>query len=109
MKKYLASMLILGATATTLFAGCNGNYCSNVKVDTLLSINNGIVYLDTTGSEASLNCTPISGKYVALAGVGKNMVYSMLLTAQTTQKNIVIETGSNASGKCILNWVRLAK
>jgi hypothetical protein len=106
MRKYLIGALLLFSATSVIYAGCSGNYCSGVKVKTLLSIKNGIVYLDTTGVETSLNCTPISGKYIALGGNGKNMVYAMLLTAQTTNKDIVIET--SPSGNCLLNWVRLA-
>lgn len=98
MKKILASLLTVGALSTGAYAGCTGGACSNVTIDFILVLDNGDITVGTSGDETGLTCTASGGKYLAIsnASVGKNAMYSALLTAQTTQKMLSIRLNDTA-------------
>ena len=97
MKKLIMGALALGVIATGSYAGCTAKKCVG-KVDRLYMTANGTLYIGTDGDESALNCTSPSNSYMSLAegDVGKNAMYSLLLTAQTTGKpvSIRIQEGS---------------
>ena len=98
MKKILMSALALGAITTGSYAACAGTVCGQVDVQRLYITDTGTIYIGTSGVETALNCTAPGDQYLSIrdADVGKNALYSMLLTAQTTKRkiDIGIEAGS---------------
>jgi len=94
MKKLLTSAVLLGAMSSSLYAGCTATACSNVTVDKLYMTDTGTLYVGTSGDENALNCgsAATAGVYVSLkeGDVGKNAMYSLLLTAKTTGKKVTI-------------------
>ena len=110
MKKIIIIATLLTLLATNSYADCNGGACSDIKVQNLYAMSNGTITVETTGNELNLNCTSSGNGYVTVAPTdpGKNAIYSMLLTAQTTQKKVYIRVVDN-SNQCRINYVFLAE
>jgi len=91
MNKMIIGALALGVMASGAYAGCSATKCVG-KIDKLYMTANGTLYVGTDGNEKSLNCTAASGSYMSLASgdLGKNAMYSLLLTAKTTNKPVTI-------------------
>ena len=97
MKKILLSVLILGTMVVGANATCSATGCVG-KIDKLYMTNTGTLYVGTDGDEKALNCAGgagnggVSGVYMSLkeGDVGKNAMYSLLLTAQTTGTSVTI-------------------
>lgn len=91
MKKLIMGALALGVIATNSYAACTATKCMG-KIDKLYMTANGTLYVGTDGNEAALNCTAPSNSYMSLAqgDLGKNAMYSLLLTAKTTGKPVTI-------------------
>lgn len=98
MKKIIMSVLALGVLNTSLFADCSGAACTQVDITRLYMTDYGTIFVGTSGTESSLNCSANGGSYLSIrnADIGKNALFSLLLTAQTTKKKIDIglEDGS---------------
>ena len=98
MRKILMSALTIGAMTTGVYAACSGTVCAQVEITRLYMTNTGTIFVGTSGAETSLTCTAPGNQYLSIRNgdVGKNALYSMLLTAQTTNKKIDIgvEPGS---------------
>ena len=109
MKKILIGALML-ALATNTYADCSAGACSGVKIQNLYAMANGTITVETTGNEKNLNCTSTGNGYVSIApdAAGKNAIYSLLLTAQTTQKNVYIRVVDN-SNLCRINYAFIAR
>lgn len=94
MKKLLATTALIGLTASSLYAGCTSTGCSDVTVEKLYMTYNGTLYVGTSGDEKKLNCgsAETAGVYMSLkeGDVGKNAMYSLLLTAKTTGKKVKV-------------------
>jgi len=92
MKKILISTLVIIITSIVSLAECTTNGCYGVTVDKIFVTNTGTVYVDTSGDESTLTCGPLGGTYIILpTGVAQNLMYSMLLAAQTTKRKINIK------------------
>jgi len=97
MKRTLIGLLALGAMITTVNASCDTTSCIG-KITKLYMTNTGTLYVGTDGDEKALNCAGgagnggVSGVYMSLkeGDVGKNAMYSLLLTAKTTGKPVKI-------------------
>ena len=102
------SALLLAAPFAV--ADCTPDNCSAVYVDNLYVNENGLVYVGTSGNEASLNCSAVSGVYVSLHAnaVGRDMIYSTLLAAQTQSKKVMIQVEDNSAG-CRIQYVTLER
>lgn len=98
MKNVLMSIVALGAMSTSLYASCTTGSCSG-KVERIYMTANGTMYVKVEGNAGTLNCTAPGGVYMSLkeGDAGKNSMYSLLLTAQTTGKRVTvrIEEGSS--------------
>ena len=103
MKKILISVLAMGAMTMSLNAGCIATGCNNVKVTKLYMTSTGTLYVGTDGIETNLACGGVSGVYMSLreGDVGKNAMYSLLLTAKTTNKPVTIRVSSDAECRVI--------
>lgn len=103
MKKILFMALSIGIATVAAEAACNADSCKG-KITTLYMTNTGTLYVGTDGNEKALNCAGgagkggVSGVYMSLkeGDVGKNAMYSLLLTAKTTGKVVTIrvQTGT---------------
>ena len=91
MNKILKSALVLSIIASSSYAGCNATECIG-KIETLYMTATGTLYVGTDGDETRLACGGVSGVYMSLkeGDVGKNAMYSLLLTAKTTDKAVKI-------------------
>lgn len=101
MKKILTTILITGIAASSVYAACNSKMCYNVNVEKLYMTANGTLYVGTSGDESQLNCggAETADVYVSLkeGDVGKNAMYSLLLTAKTTGKKVTIRIQEGSS------------
>ena len=104
MKKIIIASL-LGLLCFNAAADCAGQSCTNVKITRLYVEANGDAIIATSGNELKLPCETDSHGYITLSSDAKNYnaVYSLLLTAHTTEHPIWIKT--NASGKCMVDYV----
>ena len=111
MKKVLLSALALGFMGSSAYAGCNATECVG-KINKLYMTAGGTLYVGTDGDEKSLNCAAgagnggVSGVYMSLkeGDVGKNAMYSLLLTAKTTGKSVKIRV-QEGSADCRVLYV----
>ena len=103
MKKILLSTIVLGFMVSNAYGICDTTTCIG-KIDKLFMSSGGTLYVGTDGDEKALDCAAgagnggVSGVYMSLkeGDVGKNAMYSLLLTAKTTGTpvSIRVETGS---------------
>ena len=98
MKKVLMSILAMSALSVSSYAVCNADSCTG-KVDRLFMTATGTLYVGMEGNEGALNCTAPAGVYMSLkeGDVGKNAMYSLLLTAKTTGKSITVRPQAGSS------------
>jgi len=105
MKKILLSAFALGTLSTAVYADCGSTGCYNVNVEKLYVAGNGNIYIGTDGDESLLDCTSPGNTLVTIINShpGKNAIYSLLLTAKTTNKKVAIRT-QNGSGNCQVEY-----
>ncbi len=100
----LLSTILFGITSISLNADCTTTGCTG-KVTKLYMTNTGTLYVGTDGNEKALNCAGgagnggVSGVYMSLkeGDVGKNAMYSLLLTAYTTNKPVTVRIQEGTS------------
>ncbi len=98
MKKVLMSVLAMGAMTVSANAKCTAAACYDVTIDKLYMTATGTLYVGTSGDEKALNCAAgagnggVSGVYMSLkeGDIGKNAMYSLLLTAKTTKQKVTL-------------------
>ena len=98
MKKYLVSILAFGALHSNIYADCSSAGCFNINITKLSMTAGATLYVGTSGDEKALNCAGGAGDggvanvYMSLqeGDIGKNAMYSLLLTAHTTGKQVSI-------------------
>lgn len=112
-------LLLVSAVLLSLFslasAECaNNNNCSDVMVDRIyidLDDDNepAIIYIGTSGDESLLACDAGNYDYIILDSdrQGADLIYSTLLTAQSTANPVFIRADTNEVGRCIVNYVVL--
>jgi len=103
MKKVLMSVLVMGAMTVNAAAGCIATGCNNVQITKLYMTSTGTLYVGTDGDETSLACGGISSLYMSLkeGDVGKNAMYSLLLTAKTTKTPVSIRVSNDPECKVV--------
>lgn len=107
MKKIVMSVLALGALTISSYAGsCNATGCNNITIESMSVRISGAILIATSGDESVLNCTSPSNIYITLQdGPGKNAIYSMLLTKQTTGAKATLRI-TPGSGNCSLAFAK---
>jgi len=92
MKKLLTAALAMTTLTITAQAACSGTSCIGVDVTRLYMTNAGTLYIGTSGEESALNCTSPANVFLSVkdSDVGKNAIYSTLLTAKTTKTPVTI-------------------
>ncbi len=105
MKKSVIIIVLLLLPAIT-YAGCGGGVCTDVNITEMQIDVGATIYVQTSGVEASLNCTPQAGVYLKLNGStdGGRNIYSALLASQTTGKKLKIRILDNVS-PCEITYV----
>lgn len=88
-----------------VFADCFGHLCNPVKITRLVLSGSGDISVGTSGDETKLSCDAGKGIYIVLRKEHANFqaIYSLFLTAQTTEHPISIRT--TESGVCEVNYV----
>lgn len=91
---------LLAFSIPAAIADCISTGCDQVYVDLLYVNTAGTIYIGTSGDESKLSCPAASGNMVVLdiTQPGGNAIYSLLLTAQTSNKKIYVrvdETSNN--------------
>ena len=112
MKNILMSVLTLGMISSSVYGGCVASGCSNVTIDKLYMTATGTLYVGTSGDEKALNCAGGAGNggvanvYMSLkeGDVGKNAMYSLLLTAKTTKQKVKLRI-EDGSADCRVTYV----
>ena len=105
MKKYLVSALFAGVLSSNAYAVCTSTGCYDVDVSRLYMTAGGTLYVGTSGDEKALNCAEgagnggVSGVFMSLkeGDIGKNAMYSLLLTSNTTGKKVTIRVQEGSS------------
>jgi hypothetical protein len=92
------------------YAECGSNFCENVKIQEMQVTYDGIVWIQTTGTETNLqNCVPQGGSITPFIKVdantsgGKNL-YSALLSAQARDKSFLVRTRDGVS-PCEIHYI----
>ena len=92
--KNILPKILLSATlmSSSLFAVCNTAGCNEVTVKRLYALDTNDILIETSGDESLLGCTTDSHNYITLenTNASKNIFFSLLLTAQTTNQKIYI-------------------
>lgn len=109
MKRFFC-LLLLAATTLTAKADCFGHICLNVSIESFFITNTGDIYVATGGDESVLDCTALQGTYLKLdtTDAGAKNLYSALLTAQATSRNVNIRTETGSAG-CRILYIDLPK
>jgi hypothetical protein len=96
----LSSLLLVLAVPSQVQAACTSVGCSDVRITYIYTDGSGSNWVSTSGTEASLSCTPDSGTLIQIdQSLGKaDWVYSTALSAFLTGQNVTIRTP--ASGTC---------
>jgi hypothetical protein len=97
MKKYFYTLLALGLITTAGNAACTGNSCVDVTITQIFIEPSGNAFIQTSGTETALNCTPAIGIYLHISQENERL-FAGLLTAKTTQEPVTITV--SASGSC---------
>ncbi len=102
--------LCLFLAAGSAHASCNTKGCGDEKVKRLYPNISGIVYVEVTGDKSPLDCTLVADKYMTfdMSAVGAEAIYSMLLTALTTDRPLEYIRISNGSSNCSVRYVQLS-
>jgi hypothetical protein len=99
MKKVIV-LCVLAYWSIAVQAECSGHSYNDIKVQEMqVNADDAIVWVQTTGTESSLNCTPQAGVFLKLdtGSVGGKNVFSTLLSTQARDSLINIRTGDNVS------------
>ena len=105
-----ATCTLLAAIGSILsgpaLADCGGEYCHDVYVDQLYVEASGGIWLQTSGTETSLSCTPDSGVFLRLANGNEGLknIYAALLAAQTAGKTVHVRI-IGGSSPCAISYV----
>ena len=111
MKKVLLSAVALGLMGSSAYAGCTATGCTG-KITKLYMTAAGTMYVGTDGDEKALNCAGgagnggVSNVYMSLkeGNVGKNAMYSLLLTSKTTGTPVKLRIQENTAD-CTIYYV----
>lgn len=96
------SLLLLGVAlsySSITAADCSAVSCSDVSISSMQITVSGSVWVQTSGNELNLSCTPNTGTHLWLdAGVsgGKN-IYSALLAYKIAGKNVRFRIEENSN------------
>ena len=92
-------LVLIGFTLVSVVghADCNGGACSNITIEEMQVQSDGRIFVQTSGDETALNCTPEANVFLRLDGStegGKN-IYSALLTSHTQDEALNIRIIDN--------------
>jgi hypothetical protein len=99
-------LVALLAFSTNTYAECAVGTCAEVKITQMQIDVAGVVFVETSGTETLLNCSPEAGIYLKLnttAQGGKN-IYAALLATQARDQIVKIRVIDNVS-PCEITYV----
>ncbi|GFE84553.1 hypothetical protein GCM10011487_65530 [Steroidobacter agaridevorans] len=109
----LASMAAVYAPG--VLADCSGLLCQSVYIQSLNAesgelATNDDIWVQTTGAETALSCTPNSGAWLKLDGdsTRKKEVYALLLMAFSMDKPISIRIVDNSTD-CLIAYAYMTR
>jgi hypothetical protein len=97
----LLSLAAMQARAECTTSGCNDVYVKQLYADAV----DTHFWVETTGTETSLNCTPASGVLLKVAADSKQ-VFALLLSAQLADKVVRIRV-NEGTNPCTVAYVTL--
>ena len=111
MKKlsvFLISLISIVSFPSASIAGCNTSNafsCTDITIDRFYPDSDGL-YIDTSGNETKLKCTPTSEKYLRLSITNKNynLISNVLLKAHESRHPIWVRVNDD-SNKCEIIYV----
>ena len=103
----------LSVFAPTAYADCSGLRCDAIYIETLYADSGELgsdIWLQTSGNESALNCTPNSGVWLKLRGSAesKKEVYALLSMAFAMDKPVTIRVVEN-SQDCLIAYAYLTR
>lgn len=107
MKRLILS-LFLSAWSVLAFGQCSSGGCDNVQIHEIqVNVDDGFVWVQTTGTETSLNCTPEAGVFLKLdtSSQGGKNAYAALLSVQARGKTADFRIQDNVS-PCRIVYIR---
>lgn len=106
MKKTILTLATLVGMTSSIYAGCTSDKCTDVDITRMFMTSYGSIVIGTSGDESKLNCTAPGNANVTLRNtdVGKNAIYSYLLTAKTTKSKVTIRIVEGSNG-CDIGYV----
>lgn len=108
MRKILSIFVFLSLSLSgQAFSECNNVSCDHVKIHRLMPVENGIVYVLTTGDESLLtNCTATNSLELSNEAPGFDAIFATIL-ANHLQNTVVerIRVGPNSDGKCKIDYL----
>ena len=110
MKKSILALTIAGLFTTSAYATCASTACQNVEITNIYVQADGQTFIQTSGDESQLTgCTARAGAYIILSttAIGKNQIYSALLTAATTKKKITVQVQADGSSECEIAYLSM--
>ena len=109
MKKILVGLSIIAGLTVSSQAFCDQYGCRQAKITKVYITSDKNVYIGTDGDETQANCSSVSNIYFTIPDVtsekGKVM-FSAILTAQTTNKKIELRTVDGSDG-CQIGYIVL--
>lgn len=98
MKNIVVGTFLLVMPAIS-YASCSGGACLDVKIQELQVGADGVVYIQTSGTETALNCTPEANTFIKLNATtdGGKIIFSSLLASHTADKNVNVRVVDNVS------------
>ncbi|MDQ7085362.1 MAG: hypothetical protein Q9M36_10745 [Sulfurovum sp.] len=101
MKSLLRNVLLGTLLTTNIYAACDATGCNEVTIDRLYALDTNDILIETSGIEANLNCTSFGGASSVItledSNPSKNIFFSLLLTAQTTNQKVYIAITPNST------------
>jgi len=110
MKKSILAVAVAALFTTSAYATCASTACQNVQITNVYVQADGQTFIQTSGDESQLTgCTARAGAYVIVSttALGKNQIYSALLTAQTTNKAITVQVQADGGGECEVAYLSM--
>ena len=84
-------------------------WCAGVNISQLTVQRDGIVLVQTDGTESNLSCIPTSNAYLKLKDINNTAksIFSTLLTAQASKQKVQIVLSNTPGLECVIDYIRL--
>lgn len=110
--KWAAAFTAAIVMAQTAIAdvGCFPGRCDAVTIERIFIVNDGLVYLETTGDETAIGCTPYSSNRIALNtnAAGSDRLFAAIMAAYQQQSSLtrIFMVSSSPAQSCDIESIR---